>query len=123
MRRPDPLPQRPRVEAPVEPVIDPVEVIADEPVAIEDVPSGEGDFLAPESDAFSDVASVDEIDTAVNGITKQLNSVKWVGNDANRFRNDWNGHLSSSVKKVTEALRQAGRQAKRDADEQERASS
>lgn len=69
------------------------------------------------------LTKADEIDTAVNGITKQLNSVKWVGNDANRFRNDWNGHLSASVKKVTEALRQAGRQAKRDADEQERASS
>ncbi|GAA2536885.1 hypothetical protein GCM10009860_16730 [Microbacterium mitrae] len=65
MRRPDPLPQRPRVEAPVEPVIDPVEVIADEPVAIEDALSDEGELSVPEADAFSDFASVDEIDTAV----------------------------------------------------------
>ncbi|WP_342371724.1 hypothetical protein PCC79_09910 [Propioniciclava soli] len=69
------------------------------------------------------LSKADEIDNAAKAITKQLNSVKWVGNDAQRFRNDWNGRLTSNVRTVTDALRTAGKQASRDADEQEKASS
>lgn len=65
----------------------------------------------------------DEIDNASKAITKQLNSVKWVGNDAQRFRNDWNGRHTSALRNVTNDLRQAGKQAAKDADEQEKASS
>ncbi len=69
------------------------------------------------------LTKADEIDNAAKAITKQLNSIKWVGNDAQRFRNDWNGRLTANVRTVTDALRTAGKQASKDADEQERASS
>lgn len=68
------------------------------------------------------LTKADEIDNAAKQITKQLNSVKWVGNDAQRFRNDWNGRHTAALRNVTNELRQAGKQAAKDADEQEKAS-
>ena len=73
------------------------------------------------------LTKADEIDNAAKQITKQLNSVKLVGNDAQRFRNDWNGrHAAGSspvaLRNVCDELRTAGKQAAKDADEQEKAS-
>ena len=44
------------------------------------------------------LTKADEIDNAAKQITKQLNSVKWVGNDAQRFRNDWNGRHTAALR-------------------------
>ena len=63
-----------------------------------------------------------KVDNAAKQITKQLNSVKWVGNDAQRFRNDWNGRHAAALRNVCDELRTAGKQAAKDADEQEKAS-
>ena len=68
------------------------------------------------------LTKADEIDNAAKQITKQLNSVKWVGNDAQRFRNDWNGRHTAALRNVCDALRTAGKQVAKDADEQEKAS-
>ena len=68
------------------------------------------------------LTKADEIDAAAKQITKQLNSVKWVGNDAQRFRNDWNGRHTAALRNVCDELRTAGKQAAKDADEQEKAS-
>ena len=63
-----------------------------------------------------------KVDNAAKQITKQLNSVKWVGNDAQRFRNDWNGRHTAALRNVCDELRTAGKQVAKDADEQEKAS-
>ena len=51
-----------------------------------------------------------KVDNAAKQITKQLNSVKWVGNDAQRFRNDWNGRHTATLRYVCDELRTAGKQ-------------
>ncbi|WP_300078544.1 hypothetical protein [Propioniciclava sp.] len=67
------------------------------------------------------LTKADEIDDAARQITAQLNSVKWVGNDAQRFRNDWNGRHTATLRYVCDELRTAGKQEAKDADEQEKA--
>lgn len=69
------------------------------------------------------LSKADEIESAAKQVQKQVNSVKWVGADANRYRDDWNTTQMNNVRQVTEALRRAGKQAAKDADEQEKASS
>ncbi len=59
------------------------------------------------------------IDDLINTITSQLSSTDWKGPDADNFRNDWNGTLTSQLRNVAQALRDAQDRANRNASEQE----
>lgn len=64
----------------------------------------------------------EEINGAMNEITGQLNSVQWVGNDANNFRSEWDGSHRAALQQVINSLRDASTKASKNADEQEQAS-
>jgi hypothetical protein len=63
-----------------------------------------------------------EIDKQKSLLTKVLAGTDWKGPDADKFRDEWNGQHVSSLAKVSQALQEAGQQAKRNATEQENAS-
>ena len=62
-----------------------------------------------------------EIEKQKNLLTKVLEGTDWKGPDADRFRSDWNGH-AAALAKVAKALEEAGKQATRNASQQEDAS-
>lgn len=62
------------------------------------------------------------IDDLIRAITSQLSSTDWKGPDADKFRNDWNGTLTSQLRNVARQLRATKDRANRNAQEQENAS-
>lgn len=72
-------------------------------------------------------ARLDDAATTLDQLLKTLNGKVnvgdlWTGADADRFRSQWAGQSSLSVKAAAEGLRQAGIDLRRNAEEQERAS-
>ncbi|WP_234803583.1 WXG100 family type VII secretion target [Mycolicibacterium diernhoferi] len=63
-----------------------------------------------------------DIQNVISQLTSAINSVEWKGNDANRFRSDWQGQYVSQLKQVVSALQTASQNAKRNAQEQQTAS-
>lgn len=62
------------------------------------------------------------IDEVISTITNQLGSTDWKGPDADQFRNDWNGTLTTQLRNVAQALRDAQQRANKNAQEQEQTS-
>ena len=68
-------------------------------------------------------AGSQEIDNQKSMLTKVLAGTQWMGPDAEKFRNEWNGEHVAALTRVSQALQQAGQQAVRNASDQESASS
>lgn len=69
------------------------------------------------------LSKADDIEGAAKQVQTKVVSVKWIGPDATRFRDGWSSTQMTTVRRVVDALRAAAKQAAKDADEQERASS
>ena len=67
-------------------------------------------------------AGSSEIEKAKSKLTKALDSTDWKGPDAEKFRNEWSGSHVTNLTKVAQALEQAGKQATKNAAQQEEAS-
>ena len=59
-----------------------------------------------------------EIEAQKNTLTKVLAGTDWKGPDADEFRREWSGTHTAMLTKVAEALKEAGNQAKRNAEQQ-----
>lgn len=62
------------------------------------------------------------VKSLVNQVTAMLNSVTWVGEDARRFRGDWDGTFQPQLKGALTALEQKAQELRWRADAQERKS-
>jgi uncharacterized protein YukE len=67
-------------------------------------------------------AKADEIDSITNALSGQLDSVQWLGPDADGFRSEWNSLHRSKLHLVANALRDASTSAIRNANQQQEAS-
>ena len=63
-----------------------------------------------------------DIETVITALTTKLGSTTWVGADRNRFEGDWNSQLSSGLRNVAAALRDAAVLARGNAEQQRNAS-
>jgi len=68
-------------------------------------------------------AGSQEIENQKSMLTKVLAGTQWMGPDADKFRNEWNGEHVAALTRVSQALQQASQQATRNAADQESASS
>ncbi|QDW31203.1 hypothetical protein FFF93_016615 [Arthrobacter sp. KBS0702] len=68
-------------------------------------------------------AGSQEIENQKSMLTKVLAGTQWMGPDADKFRNEWNGEHMAALTRVSQALQQASQQATRNAADQESASS
>ncbi|HHV21701.1 MAG TPA: hypothetical protein GXZ30_09265 [Propionibacterium sp.] len=59
-----------------------------------------------------------EIDTLAQQLNQALSTTEWVGPDATSFRNDWQSTHMTSLRNVSQALRDAQTKANRNANEQ-----
>ncbi|XAS67890.1 hypothetical protein V3C33_00680 [Micrococcaceae bacterium Sec5.7] len=67
-------------------------------------------------------AGSSEIEKQKSTLTKVLEGTDWKGPDADKFRSEWSGQHVAALAKVAQALQEAGKQAARNASEQETAS-
>ncbi|MDQ1056265.1 hypothetical protein QFZ23_000166 [Arthrobacter globiformis] len=67
-------------------------------------------------------AGSNEIEKQKSLLTKVLEGTDWKGPDADKFRSEWNGQHAAALAKVAQALDEAGKQASRNASQQEEAS-
>ena len=67
-------------------------------------------------------AGATEIETQRANLTSALNNTQWLGPDADRFKEQWNGEHTNLLNRVAEALKDASRKAKQNAEEQSNAS-
>ena len=67
-------------------------------------------------------AGSSEIDKQKSLLTKVLEGTDWKGPDADKFRGEWDSQHASSLKKVADALRDAGARAQKNAEQQQQAS-
>ncbi|MBT2522260.1 hypothetical protein [Arthrobacter sp. ISL-28] len=67
-------------------------------------------------------AGSSEIEKQKSMLTKILQGTDWKGPDADKFRSEWNGQHAAALAKVAQALEEAGKQASRNATQQEEAS-
>ncbi|KRE77431.1 hypothetical protein [Arthrobacter sp. Soil763] len=67
-------------------------------------------------------AGAQEIDNQRSILTKVLAGTQWLGPDADKFRNEWNGEHVANLSRISQALQQASQQANRNASDQEGAS-
>lgn len=65
----------------------------------------------------------EQLDSASKGLHSLVNSMQWRGADAQRFRSEWNGASVHALSRAASALRDAEKVIRRNADEQENASS
>jgi uncharacterized protein YukE len=72
------------------------------------------------SQQMSSAAS--EIQSQMQRLTSSLESVQWVGNDANQFKSDWQQH-QANLNQVVQCLQEASQTAQKNAQQQEQASS
>ncbi|KRE68516.1 hypothetical protein ASG92_01195 [Arthrobacter sp. Soil736] len=63
-----------------------------------------------------------EIEKQKSALTSALQSTDWKGPDADKFRSDWESQHAAQLTKIAQALDEAGRQASRNAQQQEEAS-
>ncbi len=68
-------------------------------------------------------AKASEIKNVISQLTSTVNSVNWQGQDAQKFKSDWQSHHVPQLNKVVDALQNASQSAKRNAAEQEQTSS
>jgi uncharacterized protein YukE len=68
-------------------------------------------------------AKADDIQNVITQLSSAISSVQWMGPDADRFRSDWQSQHTAQLKAVVSALRTASQNAKRNAQEQQTASS
>lgn len=61
----------------------------------------------------------EEIRNTKSQLTSAVQGVDWKGPDAEAFKNDWNGEHTAALSKVIQALDEAGRKAKANAQAQE----
>ena len=67
-------------------------------------------------------AGASEIETQKSTLTKVLSGTDWKGPDADKFRGEWDSQHASNLKKVADALREAGDRAQKNAEQQQQAS-
>lgn len=63
-----------------------------------------------------------DIEKQKSMLTKILQGTDWKGPDADKFRSEWNGQHAAALAKGAQALEEAGKQASRNATQQEEAS-
>ena len=68
-------------------------------------------------------AKAEDIQQVVTQLTSAINSVQWTGPDATKFRSDWQSQHTAKLKAVVSALQAASQSAKKNAQEQQQASS
>lgn len=66
--------------------------------------------------------AADRLESATGEVNGRLSSTPWQGQDATRFRSEWQGQSLGLVRSVVSALRDAATQIERNASEQEQAS-
>lgn len=64
-----------------------------------------------------------DIESVISQLTSAVNSVQWMGPDAERFKSDWQGQHVPQLRQVVSALQTASQNANRNASEQQQASS
>lgn len=67
-------------------------------------------------------AKAGDIESVISQLTSAVNSVQWMGPDAERFRSDWQGQHVPQLRQVVSALQNASQHATRNANEQQQAS-
>ena len=67
-------------------------------------------------------AKADAINDIITDINSRLGTTEWKGTDAEQFRNDWNSNLTTQVRNVAQALRDAQQKANKNASDQEQTS-
>jgi len=67
-------------------------------------------------------AKASDIESVISQLTSAVNSVQWMGPDAERFKADWQGQHVPQLKQVVSALQNASQNANRNASEQQQAS-
>ncbi|MBT2597345.1 hypothetical protein [Arthrobacter sp. ISL-72] len=67
-------------------------------------------------------AGSSEIDKQKSQLSKALESTDWKGPDADKFRSEWSSRHVSDLARVARALEEAGKQASKNAAQQEEAS-
>lgn len=67
-------------------------------------------------------AKAGDIESVISQLTSAVNSVQWMGPDAERFRSDWQGQHVPQLRQVVTALQNASQHATRNANEQQQAS-
>jgi uncharacterized protein YukE len=67
-------------------------------------------------------AGSNEIQNQKNQLNNMLDGVDWRGPDAEAFRDDWRSNHLPALDRIAQALEEAGRQAGRNAQQQEEAS-
>lgn len=65
----------------------------------------------------------DQIDSLISEVTSKLGATNWTGPDANQFRSDWSGTLTTQLRTVAQTLRDTQQRATQNAAQQEQASS
>lgn len=63
-----------------------------------------------------------DIESVISQLTSAVNSVQWMGPDAERFKSEWQGQHVPRLRQVVSALQQASTDANRNANEQQQAS-
>ncbi len=63
-----------------------------------------------------------EVDAARTECTAKIQSVEWKGQDAEKFRSEWEGQHAPNLQRASEQMKQAAQAANRNADEQEQTS-
>lgn len=63
-----------------------------------------------------------DIEGVISQLTSAVNSVQWMGPDAERFKSDWQGQHVPQLRQVVSALQKASQDASRNASEQQQAS-
>ncbi len=63
------------------------------------------------------------IDEVISSITSTLANTEWRGQDADQFRSDWEGNLTTQLRNVAQTLRDTEQRANNNATEQEQTSS
>lgn len=63
-----------------------------------------------------------DIDSIMSTLNSKLNSTDWVGSDATNFRNDWSSVHMTNLRNVSNALKDAAKSARTNADDQDTAS-
>ncbi len=64
-------------------------------------------------------AKADAINDIITEIGNRLNSTEWKGQDADQFKNDWNSNLTTQLRNVEQALRDAQQKANKNASDQD----
>ncbi|MDZ4234086.1 MAG: WXG100 family type VII secretion target [Dietzia sp.] len=67
-------------------------------------------------------AMAGDIESVISQLTSAVDSVQWMGPDAERFKSEWKGQHVPQLRQVVSALQAASQNASRNASEQQQAS-